>query len=58
MLIYTGVILFMKKRDVKFEFFDITDKTKEWSQMPKMDFNHKMEEFYNVYPDGEPPMVL
>ncbi len=57
-LIYTGVILFMKKRDVKFEFFDITDKTKEWSQMPKMDFNHKMEEFYNVYPDGEPPMVL
>ena len=48
----------MKKRDVKFEFFDITDKTKEWSQLSKMDFNHKMEEFYNVYPDGEPPVVL
>ena len=57
-LIYTGVILFMKKRDVKFEFFDITDKTKEWSQLSKMDFNHKMEEFFNVYPDGEPPVVL
>ena len=57
-LIYSGVIWFMKKRDVKFEFFDITDQAKEWSQLPKMDFNHKMEEFYNVYPDGEPPIVL
>lgn len=57
-LIYSGAILFMKKRDVKFEFADITDQVKEWCKLPKMDFNHKMEEYYNVYPEGEPPVVL
>ena len=57
-LIYSGVIWFMKKRDVKFEFFDITNQVKEWNTLPKMEFNRKMEEFYNVYPDGEPPLVL
>lgn len=57
-LIYSGVIWFMKKRDVTFEFTDITPMVKDWQQMPKMDFNHKMEEYYNIYPDGEPPVVL
>ena len=57
-LIFTGLILFKKKRTVKFEFFDITSSVKEWSQLPKMEFNRKMEEFYNVYPDGEPPVVI
>ena len=57
-LIYSGAIWFMKKRDVRFEFFDITDQVKEWKALPKMEFNRKMEEFYNVNPDGEPPLVL
>ena len=57
-LIYSGVIWFIKKRDVTFEFTDITPMVKDWRQMPKMDFNHKMEEYYNIYPDGEPPVVL
>ena len=35
------------RRNVLFEYTDITDRVREWSTLSKLEFNHKMEEFYN-----------
>ena len=47
--------LFVKKRAVKIRFTDITDSFREWSSLPRQQFNAKMEEFYNREED---PLVL
>lgn len=44
--IVTGYVFFKKKRDIEIEYVDITEKIKEWSKLPKMEFNKKLEDFY------------
>ena len=46
-LIFSGVILFKKKRKVSIQYVDITEQVKQWSQLQKMDFNRYLEEWYN-----------
>lgn len=48
LLVFSGVILFMKKRRVEIEYVDITSEVKEWCKLPKMEFNRKLEDWYNV----------
>ena len=44
---FANLIFFSPKRDVTFEFIDITDKAKEMASTDRRSFNNYMEEFYN-----------
>ena len=46
-LIFSGAILLQKKRKVDIQYVDITEHVKQWSQLSKMDFNKKLETWYN-----------
>ena len=37
----------MKKRKVQIEYVDITNAIYAWKGLPKVDFNKKLENFYN-----------
>ncbi|MCR5456254.1 MAG: MFS transporter [Bacteroidales bacterium] len=43
--------LFVPKREVNIRFTDITKDFREWSALPRQQFNAKMEEFYNRVED-------
>lgn len=45
--LFSGVYLFKKRREVKIEIINITERVKLWSEGDKLDFNKNLEEFYN-----------
>jgi len=47
--INANLIFFLPKREVRFEFVDITETAKLQSQSDRKTFNTYLEEFYNVY---------
>lgn len=46
-LIFSGAILFIKKRNVEIKYVDLTANVKQWCNLPKMEFNKKLEDWYN-----------
>jgi len=51
--IFSGIIFFVRKRKISLEFVDITNDFKQWSVLPKNDFNKKLEDFYNQGKESE-----
>ena len=47
--IIANLIFFLPKREITFEFVDITETAKMESQSDRKSFNNYLEEFYNVY---------
>lgn len=47
LLFASTAIFFMKKRKVQIEYVDITNAIYAWKGLPKVDFNKKLENFYN-----------
>lgn len=45
---FANLIFFVPKRDVSFEFVDITDEAKKMAQSDRATFNTFMEDFYNI----------
>lgn len=58
-LIFSTAILFMKKREITIEYIDITEKVRQWCDgTTKVEFNTRLEEFYNENTDGEKPTLI
>ena len=47
--VFAGLIFFLPKRKVTFEFVDITEEAKVEAKSDRRAFNTYLDEFYNVY---------
>jgi 1-acyl-sn-glycerol-3-phosphate acyltransferase len=45
--IYSGLVFFKKKREIRIEFYDITEDFRRWKSLSRQDFNKNLEKFYN-----------
>ena len=45
---FANLIFFLPKRDVTYEFVDITEMTKEFAKEDRKTFNDYLENFYNA----------
>ncbi len=57
-MIFSCVIFFKTKRTVTMEYEDITDKIIKWKDLPKLDFNRELENYYNEGNEGEKPILM
>jgi len=47
-LLWFFVAPFTRKRPVSMQLEDLTDRVREWSKLSRLDFNRKLEEWYNM----------
>jgi len=46
--LWFGCLLTRRRRPVTMHFEDLTDRVREWSRLPRLEFNRKLEEWYNA----------